>query len=294
MSSRRDLLRLELAAFALAATVILVMLVVTLDAVRFHLPALEANAPGTLPLLIVLAVEAMIVVVLTGSFARQVVRQRALRRRLPSRSMLVHGSEVFVVPTSRPLAFCLGLLRPRIYLSEGLLGDLSASELLSVVAHERHHARRRDPLRAVLAKATAQALWFVPTVKTAASAQATIAELAADQFAIRTAGAQPLASALAAFDRHGGPSAVAPLARMQLARGAPRATSAEGVTVGAALVLLALVLTAGWLLLPDPLAICLPLATDPAASLGALLLACIPAALLARSASSIGYSVERQ
>ena len=199
MSSRLELLRLELAAFALAATVVLIMLVVTLDAVRFHLPALEATASGTVPLLVALGVEALIVVVFSTTIARQAVRQRALRKRLPGRSMMVHGSEVFVMPTSRPLAFCVGLLRPRIYLSEGLLGDLSASELLSVVAHERHHARRRDPLRAVVAKATAQALWFVPTVKTAASTQATIAELAADQFAIRTAGAQPLASALAAF-----------------------------------------------------------------------------------------------
>jgi Zn-dependent protease with chaperone function len=287
MLSRRELVRLELAAFALAATVILVMLVITLDAIRFHLPALEANAPGSFPLLLVLAVEAMIVAVLAASIARQAVRQRALRGRLPARRARVHDTEVFVLPTPRPLAFCLGLLRPRIYLSEGLLNELDASELLSVVAHERHHARRRDPLRAVLAKALAHALWFVPALKTAASAQATIAELAADQVAIRTAGAQPLAGALATFDRGGRPATAE--RAMQLAGRAPIRRSAEGVAVGTAVVLLALLLGAGWLLLPDPLAICLPLSTDPAASLAVLLLACLPAALLARSASRIDY-----
>jgi hypothetical protein len=96
MLSRRDLVRLELAAFALAATVMLVMVVVALDAVRFHLPAIEANAPGTLPLVVALGLEATIVAVLAASLARQAVRQRALRRRLPARPVFLYGAEVFI------------------------------------------------------------------------------------------------------------------------------------------------------------------------------------------------------
>jgi hypothetical protein len=141
-------------------------------------------------------------------------------------------------------------------------------------------------LRAVLITSIAHALWFVPTFRKAATTQATIAELAADQVAIRTAGVEPLAAALATFERAGGPGAAPVQRTMQLAGRAPVTSSAEGVAIG----LVALLLSAGWLLLPDPLAICLPLATDPAASLGVLLLACIPAALLARSASSIDSS----
>ncbi|RLJ17760.1 hypothetical protein DJ031_12915 [bacterium endosymbiont of Escarpia laminata] len=50
-----------------------------------------------------------------------------------------------------PLAFCLGWLRPRIFMSCGMLRRLNSSELGVVMAHEQSHARRRDALRLALA-----------------------------------------------------------------------------------------------------------------------------------------------
>ena len=61
-------LRLELAASALAATVLVVMLVVGIDALRFH---------GASP---VLVVEAVLLTVMAGSFAREAWRQRRVPR----------------------------------------------------------------------------------------------------------------------------------------------------------------------------------------------------------------------
>jgi hypothetical protein len=49
-------------------------------------------------------------------------------------------------------AFCLGLVSPRIYVSEGLLQLLDAHELAAVLHHEAAHLRRRDPLRLFLSE----------------------------------------------------------------------------------------------------------------------------------------------
>lgn len=51
---------------------------------------------------------------------------------------------LFSFATDRPLCFTTGLLRPRIYISDGLLEHLSARERAVVLAHEAAHLRRRD------------------------------------------------------------------------------------------------------------------------------------------------------
>jgi Zn-dependent protease with chaperone function len=70
----------------------------------------------------------------------------------------VDGREIVVVAGAAPIAFCSGLLRPRIFVSQGALRRLSAAELLAVVAHESHHADRRDPLRLLIGRALASLL----------------------------------------------------------------------------------------------------------------------------------------
>jgi Zn-dependent protease with chaperone function len=99
------------------------------------------------------------------------------------------------------VAFCAGLLRPRIYVSEQTLASLGAEELRAIVAHEAHHADRRDPLRLVLAAALTAVLGVVPGFAAMRRRHALLAELAADAAAERTVGGRaPLAAALLAFD----------------------------------------------------------------------------------------------
>jgi Zn-dependent protease with chaperone function len=50
------------------------------------------------------------------------------------------------LPSSRPLCFTLGLLRPTVYISDRLLDALTPRDRAAVLAHERAHIRRRDPL----------------------------------------------------------------------------------------------------------------------------------------------------
>ena len=106
-----------------------------------------------------------------------------------------------MVRGAAPVAFCAGLLRPRIFVSQGALLRLSAAELRAVVAHEGHHADRHDPLRLLIGRALTSALRLIPAVGALGHRQAMLAELAADTAAVRSLGsAAPLAGALLAFD----------------------------------------------------------------------------------------------
>src|SRR5262249_30008603 len=55
-----------------------------------------------------------------------------------------------VLPVEEPQAYVLGILKPRVYVSRGLLEQASEDDLASVLAHEHAHAARRDPLRRLI------------------------------------------------------------------------------------------------------------------------------------------------
>lgn len=59
----------------------------------------------------------------------------------------------WVLPTQDALCVSFGLLRPRLVVSAGLLETATAHELEVMVAHEEAHARRRDSLAALVARA---------------------------------------------------------------------------------------------------------------------------------------------
>lgn len=63
---------------------------------------------------------------------------------------------------ARPRVVCAGWLQPHVYVSTGALLDLAHDDLRAALEHQRHHARRRDPLRLVLMRALADGLPFLP------------------------------------------------------------------------------------------------------------------------------------
>ena len=83
-----------------------------------------------------------------------------------------------------PQAFTGGLLRPRIYLSLGLIEALSQAELQTVLLHELAHLEKKDPLKLLAARFVADALWFIPLARRLASTFADAAEKAADDHAV--------------------------------------------------------------------------------------------------------------
>jgi hypothetical protein len=143
------------------------------------------------------------------SAGRQLLAARRFERRLPVTGDLVGVPGGRVIADGAPHAFCVGWLHPRIYISQGALEVLDEAERGAVIAHERHHARRRDPLRLLLARSLGEGLFFLPVLRRLAERYAALAELAADDAAVRASlGPQPLAAALLAFDTHPSPVVV--------------------------------------------------------------------------------------
>jgi Zn-dependent protease with chaperone function len=64
-----------------------------------------------------------------------------------------------VLPTSAPLCMLVGLVRPAVVVSEGLLARVSAAELAVMLHHERAHAVRRDTLLRLLAYGATVSMW---------------------------------------------------------------------------------------------------------------------------------------
>jgi Zn-dependent protease with chaperone function len=97
----------------------------------------------------------------------------------------VHPGLLRIVPGLPSPAFTAGLLRPRIYVSEGLAGYLRHEELAAVVAHEAAHVARRDPLRLTVLRALSCVLFWLPALRRLADDVADQAELLADDVAAR-------------------------------------------------------------------------------------------------------------
>lgn len=136
------------------------------------------------------------------TLARHHRSQRRLLRRLDILDQLrCAAATAHIFSDNRPQAFCAGLLRPRIYLSTGAVRLLSSHELGAVLAHEAHHAAQRDPLRILIARVLSDALFFLPIMHHLADRYGALAEMAADEAAVRHCGDRAaLASAMLTFD----------------------------------------------------------------------------------------------
>jgi Zn-dependent protease with chaperone function len=95
-----------------------------------------------------------------------------------------------------PVAFCAGIVRPTVFISEAAVAGLSDSELLAVLHHEAHHARRHEPLRRAARTSAAEVLTFLPIVGWWSERQIARSELSADAAAERMVGRSALAGAL--------------------------------------------------------------------------------------------------
>jgi hypothetical protein len=157
---------------------------------RFTYPALNAAAAI---LLACAALGAAVLVVIVRAAIRHARAHRRLVNGLP-----VAGSyaDATVIEAPEPLAFCAGWLRPRIFVSRAAVQQLSEAELEAVLAHERHHRARRDPLRLAVGRVLSHALFFLPVLRPLQARHGDVAELRADAAAVDAVAAAPLASAL--------------------------------------------------------------------------------------------------
>lgn len=129
---------------------------------------------------------AMIVIISTVGrlfwLARQAQRyQRELHRfgtRLVTHEQL--QTTYRLVQTTEHLAVTIGWYQPTMYLSQGTLKTLSASEVRAVLIHERAHQQARDPLVAALTDSLTWVLRWLPGGREWVRQAATWRELAAD------------------------------------------------------------------------------------------------------------------
>jgi Zn-dependent protease with chaperone function len=106
------------------------------------------------------------------------------------------GRDLRVLEVAQPLAYCLPGVRGRVVVSEGTLDSLAEAEVAAILSHERAHLRARHDL--VLEAFTAAHAAFPRFVRSASALDAVqlLAELLADDAAVRVAGRAPLARAL--------------------------------------------------------------------------------------------------
>jgi len=218
---------------------------------RFLLPHIT---PGELALL---GLGVLGVAVITRAAQSMVRRARGCRRALRMLKFVgevrLRETSVILIAGAHVQAFCAGLVRPKVYLTVAARDALTGPQLEAVIAHEAHHARRRDPLRVLLLTALADALFFMPALRRLRRRYEELAELAADEAAVAAVGdPSPLAAALLRFAEGHAPGVVgiAPDRVDHLLGGAPRwrlpsALVLGGLATAAALLAISLAIASG-------------------------------------------------
>ena len=183
-----------------ALTALLACASAAADVAGFHAPSIAGGSGAT-----ALALLGMLSLVAGLCLAcRRAVPEIALHRRLTqaaaSAPRLPGRDDVVLVPAARAFAFCGGLWRPRVYVSEGALRALAESELEAVLLHEHHHVRRRDPLRRLVLRGLRDVLFFVPLLGWLTQRFELLTEVEADRAAAPAdSGRRALAAALLVF-----------------------------------------------------------------------------------------------
>jgi len=94
------------------------------------------------------------------------------------------GMSVFA-NADMPLAFTAGFFRPKVYASEALLDEVPPKELRLVLAHELHHANKKDPLKALILASLAFGFPFLPMFSWLKKRFLEDAEIQADDAALK-------------------------------------------------------------------------------------------------------------
>jgi Zn-dependent protease with chaperone function len=130
----------------------------------------------------------------------------ATRRAVSALPIKHNGKSVaLIMDSSLKTAFTCGFLRPRIYISTGLLNALEKDELRAVFLHELKHKKGFDPLRFLVIGFIRDAFFYLPAVRHLASFARLKKEHEADDTAASRLG-EPLslASAMIKVAREGG------------------------------------------------------------------------------------------
>jgi len=140
-------------------------------------------------------------------FGLRWIRQRppaALRRAIPigesdawvsgrlQRALSGTGIPGSAIRVSRAVSIpsLIGLVRPRIVVSETMIRNLNTGELRAILLHENEHRRRMDPLRLIVQRCALTLFFFYPLLWPLLSRLKASGEMACDEAAV-SAGIRP-------------------------------------------------------------------------------------------------------
>lgn len=131
-------------------------------------------------------------------------RRAVTTTRLHARAALLAGRELagtgaVVLDDPRPVAYCVAGRPAAIVVTSGALAVLDKPQLAAVLAHERAHLAGRHHLLATVTRSLAAACPGVPLFSRGADEVTRLAELAADDRAVRSVGRPALVTALLAI-----------------------------------------------------------------------------------------------
>jgi len=131
-------------------------------------------------------------------------RDGKLTRRLAYRYRDL-GTELIVTRDDGLTALAIGMRKPIIVLSRGVLERFGDDEVKAIVLHEWHHCRNRDNAKLFLARLLTEAFGFLPIMRPMFRYYRTWTELLADRFAMNRMGTElPLAGVLLKLSKLGG------------------------------------------------------------------------------------------
>jgi Zn-dependent protease with chaperone function len=110
-----------------------------------------------------------------------------------------------LVEHSQPAAYCVAGRHPTVILTTGALEALDPAQLDAVLAHERAHLTGRHHRLIAMARIGRQVLPFLPLMRDADAQVARLAEMHADDAAVRASNPRSLATALVILATAGSP-----------------------------------------------------------------------------------------
>lgn len=152
----------------------------------------------------------LIVIGLTSLFVQLFTTRRFIKKYLGSKVVVPDRlskiairfgilEKVEVVESKRNIAFCYGVLHPKIVLSSQLINFLSNKELQAVLLHESYHLKNRDPSKIILSNTLSTVFFFIPILKDLQRHYLFTKEIAADTEVIKQSDRKVLISVLSKF-----------------------------------------------------------------------------------------------
>ncbi|GIP34465.1 M56 family metallopeptidase [Paenibacillus sp. J2TS4] len=99
-------------------------------------------------------------------------------------------TELIVVEDNAFIALTMGMLRPKIVISTGVLKLFTDMEVKAILLHEWYHCRKRDNIKMFISALFVDAFGYLPIIQPSVRFFKTMKELLADRFVIKQMGTE--------------------------------------------------------------------------------------------------------